>query len=363
MGVSTRSGASKTRSGRLTKSFEGLCLKSPPTKKKSQVAKSKIKAKRSRSPVAPSRQHDVDSTRRLAEAKAIRILSRIKTVKQIGGAFNTDLLDFFDYRPTLTRYLAYHLRRRENNPELKTWIYLVHEAVDVGSDMYKDIFERFSNPALPIIVSVECKFPPLNYTQHETRGFSQFEDLGWEIDETAGILVSSTEMNADDYTVLPLKKPSMVASLQPNRVEPEHEHLSFRYNGIDCLARTIAISEDIEDLIETEASLDPETDLKPLKAAAKAAKRRLIEGYRQAVQAEKDSFSAMVASLASDNQLHESSVTKSLEDMKVFKIYPEYEPETLPPPREISWFGGMQIKGEVKNRKLDASFGNVDGFY
>jgi len=39
----------------------------------------------------------------------------------------------------------------------------------------------------------------------------------------------------------------------------------------------------------------------------------------------------MVATLTEENHMDGSSVRASLEVMKVYKVYPEYEPETLPP--------------------------------
>ena len=52
-----------------------------------------------------------------------------------------------------------------------------------------------------------------------------------------------------------------------------------------------------------------------------------------------------------------------LEAMTVFKMYPEYEAETLPPPRRVQCFFGSQEQGSVKNAKLDTFYGNVDGYY
>ena len=39
--------------------------------------------------------------------------------------------------------------------------------------------------------------------------------------------------------------------------------------------------------------------------------------------------------------------------MKVYKIYPKYEEETLPPPKVVNGFCGVQISGDVKNPKYD----------
>ena len=71
----------------------------------------------------------------------------------------------------------------------------------------------------------------------------------------------------------------------------------------------------------------------------------------------------MDASLVVENHVENTSVMASLEAMTVFKIYPEYEAETLPPPRRVECFFGSQEQGSVKNAKLDTFYGDVDGYY
>ena len=54
-----------------------------------------------------------------------------------------------------------------------------------------------------------------------------------------------------------------------------------------------------------------------------------------------------------------------LEALKISKIYPKYDDDTLPRPKTVHGFCGPQISGNVKNPKYDdrSLFGLVDGFY
>ena len=109
--------------------------------------------------------------------------------------------------------------------------------------------------------------------------------------------------------------------------------------------------------------LDFDEDLDPLIAAVKEKKQIQRERKPARVLVENTLFSDMVASLAAGNQMDESSIQASLDTMKVYKVYPEYEAKTLPPPTEVAWFGGIQMQDGVKNGKLDSLYGNIDGYF
>jgi len=288
------------------------------------------------------------------------ILSRITGVHHIGDSINTGLFGFYNFGPTLTRCVEGHIRRHESNPKTRLWIYVTSEGLK-KDDGRTAIIEQ-----LPIIVVVESEVAPINYTckvslQADRKDFFSFNDaqLSWVKNGNISFLQSASLFRDPDdaLALLPFKKPSLIDSLEPLPVND----VQVEYKGRAIFAKT---RNDVIHSINLEEDLDLAIDLCPLITAVKAAKQ--IKRDKEAGRAltEKNLFSHMVANLAEEDHMDESSVRASLEAMKVYKVYPEYEPETLPPPREVDlWLGGKQKKGDVKHANLDSLFGYVDGYY
>ena len=286
---------------------------------------------------------------------------------------NTHRFDFYNYKETLEEYLVGFLSRCEKNPELKSFVFIKSEGCLPGVSGHEHIIERFDNSNLPILAAVECDVVPIDYLANydretDTQSFTPFEEAGlkWVSateDMKVNILVSS---NSTSYDLLPINKPSKIDALKPAMLQADrvHQMLSFTYNGIQIMARSSHIHEDVDDIIEDEKVLSPD-DRDHLIQAANDEKQLQDEKYSTQINSEKSLFAELVTSQAKGNQIDESSVKASLEAMKVYKIYPKYEEETLPPPKVVNGFCGVQISGDVKNPKYDdrSLFGLVDGFY
>ena len=125
------------------------------------------------------------------------------------------------------------------------------------------------------------------------------------------------------------------------------------------MARVDDLEEDCKEMINVEESLSA-YDLKPLIAAAKK-----CENESRRVETEKSHFNDMVVSLAAKKNAEETTIKEHLQGMKVYKIYPKYKVDTLPPPRVVQTFMGTQLRGDVKTPNYNdrSLFGLVDGFF
>ena len=282
---------------------------------------------------------------------------------------------FYNYKATLEEYFIGFLTRCDENPELQLFVFIKSEGCLPGISGHEHIIERFDNSNLPILCIVECSVLPMNYLANydretDTQTFTPFEEAGLKWDaahdgmKNVNILVSSDKSTA--YDLLPINKPSKIDAFEPSMLQADrvHQMLSFPFKGIQIMVRSSHIREDVDDIIEDEKDLSPD-DRAQLIQAVKDEKQRQDEKYSAQVNSEKSLYAELVTSQAKANQAEESSIKASLEALKVYKVYPKYEEENLPPPKVVNGFCGAQISGDVKNPKYDdrSLFGLVDGFY
>jgi hypothetical protein len=175
--------------------------------------------------------------------------------------------------------------------------------------------------------------------------------MEWENARGVNFLTSEESKTADDeWVTIPLTKPSVNETLGPEPVGP----IEVKYKYIRVLAKT---KNDVKEYIEDYPSiLNMETDFDPLVASLRAEKVKLAKINQDRVDMEKGFFNTFVNNVADANQVSVESVKASLEAIKVFKIYPEYDAGTLFPPPS-----GM--RGQIKHNVFNSFFGNVDGFY
>ena len=203
----------------------------------------------------------------------------------------------------------------------------------------------------------------------DTTTFTTFGEAGlkWEAIDLKNIHILVSCDNSTSYDVLPINRPSKIDALKPSMFQPHRVHrvLTVDYKDVLVMARSSDIEEDVDDIIEDEKVLSPD-DRDHLIQALEDEQQRQNEKYSTQVNSEKSLYAELVTSQAKENQVEESSVKASLETLQVFKVYPKYEEETLPPPKSvINGFCGPQLFGDVKNLKYDdrSLFGNVDGIY
>jgi len=282
---------------------------------------------------------------------------------------------FYNYRATLEEYFIGFLSRCEENPQVQSFVLIKSEGCLPGISGHEHIIERFDNSNLPIFCIMECTVLPMkcvaNYDREtDTQTFTPFEEAGlkWgsatDDSKHVNILVSSDKSTA--YDLLPINKPSQIDALEPSMLQADcvHQMLSFPFKSIQIMVRSSHIREDVDDIIEDETALSPD-DRAQLIQAVEDEKQRQNEKYSTQVNTEKSLYAELVTSQAKENNVEESSIKASLEGLKVYKVYPKYEEETLPPPKVANGFCGAQISGDVKNPKYDdrSLFGLVDGFY
>lgn len=210
-----------------------------------------------------------------------------------------------------------------------------------------------------------------NYDREtDTQTFISFDEAGlkWVSakNDMKNVNILASSDKSTYYDLLPINKPSKIDALEPSMLQADrvHQMLSFLFKGIQIMVRSSHIRGDVDDIIEDEKDLSS-NDRAHLIQAANDEKKRQDEKYSTQVNTEKSLFAELVTSQAKANQIEESSIKASLEALKVYKVYPKYEEETLPPPKVVNGFCGPQISGDVKNPKYDdrSLFGLVDGFY
>ena len=273
---------------------------------------------------------------------------------------------------TLTDYFVQFLTRSDENPNLRVYTFIKSEGTLNEISGHEDVIERFENDNLPIIMAVECEVEPMDYLANYDRKsdnttFTTFQEAGFSWDPTAKknvyILSSSTNTSHD---LLPIMKPSKIDALKPSmlQADPDLQMLSITYKDVQIMARPSAIDEDVDEIIKDEDKLSPD-DRVPLIQAVNAEKKRLEDKYSTQVDTEKSLFADLITSQAKENEVDESAIKTRLEALKIFKIYPKYDDDTLPPPKTVHGFCGPQISGNVKNPKYDdrSLFGLVNGFY
>lgn len=278
------------------------------------------------------------------------------------------------YMPTLTRYLEGYLERLAVNPNLRLYIFPTKEHLDFSSPY---VFNMVECEVLPIsyVSKIDGSEKTAPEGQFTVKEFSPFENVGWEWVNHRGMQI--LQAIAEDGTALPVTKPSVLKKRGVVKVKYEHEHegtttpfqveaefnadgrdvankyvdgrgvvlglgddkatrerirllvlhsqrtflgdVLVEYNNVQIWAKN---KEDVESYIRSSEDLAP-ADAVPICALVEEAKTRREAACLESIEVEKAFFEKHVQEVAEDSNADVEHVLKCLEEMEVYKVYPE----------------------------------------
>lgn len=254
--------------------------------------------------------------------------------------------------------LAPHLQKVLTNlireyPEDRFYVYLTIEPLDQMTPV-------------PVAVIVKCKCTPTllvakTSVQGSLEKVVEMEALNliWkEVNENDSIsfLKSRAPHSYTDkeFMLLYLKRPSAAAD---ELVEPVGA-VTVNWNGHEATWYPEHTAEELVDTFDDLQAEIPLTDDDKIEIAASLRTRleEVMGTNASALRVKKESYNAMVEEIAAGADEDSDSIRARLEEMTVFKVYPEHD--SLNPVQ--TWHGPT---GYRKNTAVNRYIGNAEGFF
>ncbi|KAL9188350.1 hypothetical protein ACHAXT_006728 [Thalassiosira profunda] len=281
------------------------------------------------------------------------------------------------YMPTLTRYLEGYLERLEGNSNLQLYVFLNKEHLGLSS---LHVFHMVECEVLPIsyVAKTDGDEKTAPKGQFAVKEFSPLKSVDWEWANVRGMqLLKSFPGDGTEIITLPVTKPSVLEKRGTVKVNYEHEHegattsfpveAAFNANGrdvankyVDDRSVVLGLGDDkatresirllvldaqrtflgevlvehngvqiwakdkanVEYHIRTSDDLAP-ADAVPICALVEEELTRREAACLESIEAEKAFFEKHVQEVAEDNHVDVEHVRECLEEMEVFKVYPE----------------------------------------
>mmetsp|Transcript_31487 Transcript_31487/g.64045 ORF Transcript_31487/g.64045 Transcript_31487/m.64045 type:complete len:350 (+) Transcript_31487:495-1544(+) len=345
----TRSSSKQQKKGMST----GGAAKRPPKKA------NKTKATKNRGTSIPVDQASLSKLPRTE--RIVRMLGKVAT---IGGLVSPECLDHHPMAEGIFKML------KEKGNE-KLWMFLQVESFCEVRD--KEIIENKFGECkdVPVLISIRSEVEPISYyascsTQVQSTSFSDFKDksLKWievlpgvnflQTTQSTKFLFGSTLSTAKlsfEFAILPIRRPSQIASLVPDEVQT----VSTVYKGISI---TCALKKsEVNEIIEREESLTQEDDREAIIAKLKEEKNKSQQINQAIVDEEKRRYGEMIDSLVETNGMDRATVETNLEEMKVCKIY-----SSSIPAQKMTWMG-LKTGFDTSNAMVNRFVGKADKVY